>query len=99
MYSMRHVKGAAMRLNENLERLATSQKFKPKDVEEYQDAMKNWMKNNDLDGVIQNADIKYTYDHIAIKLISQHAWVRVPHWIPGVETHPQEGIVWEQKRI
>jgi len=99
MYSMRHVKGAAMRLNENLERLATSQKFKPKDVEEYQDAMKNWMKNNDLDGVIQNADIKYTYDHIAIKLISQHAWVRVPHWIPGVETHPTEGIVWEQKKI
>ena len=99
MYSMRHVKGAAMRLNENLERLATSQKFKPKDVEEYQDAMNNWMKNNDLDGVIQNADIKYTYDHIAVKLISQHAWVRVPHWIPGVETHPTEGIVWEQKRI
>ena len=99
MYSMRHVKGAAMRLNENLERLATSQKFKPKDVEEYQDAMKNWLKNNDFDGVVQNADIKYTYDHIAIKLISQHAWVRVPHWIPGVETHPQEGIAWEQKRI
>ena len=49
MCSMHHVKGAAMRLNNNLERLATSQKFKPKDVEEYRDAMKNWMKNNDID--------------------------------------------------
>lgn len=70
MYSMRHVKGAAMNL-----------------------------KREELDGVVKNADIKYTYDHIAIKLISQHAWVRVPHWIPGVETHPTEGIAWEQKRI
>ena len=86
MYSMRHVKGAAMNL-------------KAEELEGYKEAMNNWLKNNDFDGVVQNADIKYTYDHIAIKLISQHAWVRVPHWIPGVETHPQEGIVWEQKRI
>ena len=95
---MHHVKGAAMRLNNNLERLATSQKFKPKDVEEYQDAMKNWMKNNDLDGVIQNADRKYKYDHIALKLINDYAWLRVPYWIPGVDTHPVEGIAWEQEK-
>ena len=86
MYSMRHVKGAAMNL-------------KAEELEGYKEAMDNWLKNNDFDGVVQNADIKYTYDHIAIKLISQHAWVRVPHWIPGVETHPTEGIAWEQKRI
>ena len=86
MYSMRHVKGAAMNL-------------KAEELEGYKEAMDNWLKNNDFEGVVQKADIKYTYDHIAIKLISQHAWVRVPHWIPGVEIHPQEGIVWEQKKI
>jgi hypothetical protein len=75
MYSMRHVKGAAMNLKA-----------------EGLDAV--WPRTHD-----PSFKDKYTYDHIAVKLISQHAWVRVPHWIPGVETHPQEGIVWEQKRI
>jgi len=62
----------------------------PEELKEYQDAMNNWMKNNDLDGVIQNADRKYKYDHIARKLLDQHAWIRVPWYIPLSDTHPPE---------
>lgn len=58
------------------------------------EGLEQWSKNND-----PSFKEGYTYDHIAVKLISQHAWVRVPHWIPGVETHPTEGIVWAQKKI
>jgi len=79
-----------MRLNNNLERLATLQKFKPKDVEEYRDAMKNWMKNNDLDGVIKNANQQYSYNHLARKLLDEHGWIRVPWYIPFSDTHPPE---------
>ena len=64
--------------------------LKVEELKEYQDAMKNWMKNNDLDGVIQNADRKYKYDHIARKLLDQHAWIRVPWYIPLSDTHPPE---------
>jgi len=64
--------------------------LKVEELKEYQDAMNNWMKNNDLDGVIQNADRKYKYDHIARKLLDRHAWIRVPWYIPLSDTHPPE---------
>ena len=64
--------------------------LKVEELKEYQDAMNNWMKNNDLDGVIQNADRKYKYDHIARKLLDQYAWIRVPWYIPLSDTHPPE---------
>ena len=62
MYSMRHVKGAAMNL-------------KTEEVEGYKDAMNNWLKNNDFNGVVKNAEKKYTYDHLMVKLIDEHGWV------------------------
>jgi len=26
--------------------------------------------------------MNYTYDHLAKKLIEQHAWIRVPYYVP-----------------
>jgi hypothetical protein len=33
---------------------------------------------------------KYTYDHLARKLLNQHGWIRVPWYIPLQDTHPPE---------
>ena len=49
--------------------------LKMEELEKYKDAMKNWMKNNDLDGVIKSTEKKYTYDHLMVKLIEEHGWV------------------------
>ena len=57
---------------------------------EYREGLHQWMKNNDLDGVIKKAEKKYTYDHLARKLLNQHAWIRVPWYIPLRDTHPPE---------
>jgi len=34
--------------------------------------------------------MNYTYDHLAKKLLNQHAWIRVPWYIPLRDTHPPE---------
>ena len=44
--------------------------LKMKELEGYKDAM-----NNDFDGVVKNAEKKYTYDHLMVKLIDEHGWV------------------------
>ena len=62
--------------------------MKIEDHLKYHEGLTQWMKNNDLDGVIQNADRKYKYDHIARKLLDNHAWIRVPWYIPLSDTHP-----------
>mgnify|MGYP005989525557 FL=1 len=59
------------------------------------EGLEQWSKNNDPE-FKSHGD--YKYDHIALKLINEYAWLRVPYWIPGVETHPVEGIVWEQEK-
>jgi hypothetical protein len=33
---------------------------------------------------------KYTYDHLARKLLNQHGWIRIPLYIPLQDTHPPE---------
>ena len=59
------------------------------------EGLEQWSKNNDPSFKGQG---DYKYDHIALKLINEYAWLRVPYWIPGVDTHPTEGIVWEQEK-
>ena len=59
------------------------------------EGLEQWSKNNDPE-FKSHGD--YKYDHIALKLINEYAWLRVPYWIPGVETHPVEGIAWEQEK-
>jgi len=34
--------------------------------------------------------MNYTYDHLARRLLNQHAWIRVPWYIPLRDTHPPE---------
>ena len=58
---------------------------------EYREGLHQWMKNNDLDGVIKNAEKKYKYDHIARRLLNDHAWIRVPWYIPLRETKKEYG--------
>lgn len=36
---------------------------------------------------------KYNYDHIIKLLLEKQGWIRVPYWIPGVNTPRLEGIV------
>ena len=59
------------------------------------EGLEQWSKNNDPKF---KGHGDYKYDHIAIKLINEYAWLRVPYWIPGIDTHPMEGIAWEQER-
>ena len=40
-------------------------------------------------GVVMNR--KYTYDHIARRLINEHAWIRVPWFLPQGETKKEYG--------
>jgi hypothetical protein len=34
--------------------------------------------------------MEYKYDHIARKLLTQHAWIRVPWYMPLADTHPPQ---------
>ena len=33
---------------------------------------------------------KYKYDHITKRLINEHAWIRVPWFVPLRDTHPPQ---------
>ena len=33
---------------------------------------------------------KYKYDHIAKRLINEHAWIRVPWYVANQDTHPPQ---------
>ena len=35
--------------------------------------------------------MKYTYDHLAKRLINEHAWIRVPWFVPLRETKKEYG--------
>ena len=63
-----------------------------------QEGLDQWSKNNDPK---YKPEKKYKYDHIARKLLDQHAWIRVPWYIPMSDTHPpQQNLVNElEERI
>ena len=52
-----------------------------------QEGLDQWSKNNDPK---YQQEKKYKYDHIARKLLHQHAWIRVPWYIPMRDTHPPQ---------
>jgi len=52
-----------------------------------QEGLDQWSKNNDPK---YKSVTNYKYDHIARKLLNQHAWIRVPWYVPLRDTHPPE---------
>ena len=52
-----------------------------------QEGLDQWSMNNDPKYKKQD---QYKYDHIARKLINQHAWSRVPWYITMSDTHPPQ---------
>ena len=52
-----------------------------------QEGLDQWSKNNDPK---YKSVTNYKYDHIARKLLNQHAWIRVPWYAPLRDTHPPE---------
>ena len=51
------------------------------------EGLDQWSKNNDPK--YKKTD-QYKYDHIARRLLNDHAWIRVPWYIPHRDTHPPQ---------
>ena len=52
-----------------------------------QEGLEQWSMNNDPKF---KKEKQYKYDHIARKLLDQHGWLRVPWYIPMIDTHPPQ---------
>lgn len=52
-----------------------------------QEGLDQWSMNNDPK---YKSETNYKYDHLARKLLNQHAWIRVPWYIPMRDTHPPQ---------
>ncbi len=51
------------------------------------EGLDQWSMNNDPK--YKRTD-QYKYDHIARRLLNDHAWIRVPWYMPLADTHPPQ---------
>jgi hypothetical protein len=51
------------------------------------EGLDQWSMNNDPK---YQQETNYTYDHIARRLLNDHAWIRVPWYVAHRDTHPPQ---------